>query len=288
MRFWSLVEGLAPVRNSALAHIIRRTDGTSIGLWGPYTLKSAFQPIFAFENERLRPAAFEGLMRAFHNDRPIAPKTFFSGRKEEDRSDVETLARTLHLLNAGRFLDNSALIFVNFDPSLVCDPTLAAKALRDMRLVLHEAGIEPRRIVCEVTEQKSPSETALVEFAKALRSNGLRVAVDDFGEAESDAGRVERIAPDIVKFDARWVAHLMASGPGYDALVKMVENFTARGIVTIFEGIERRWQLELAGRSGVSMVQGFVLARPRLAPNDFSDLQERDRIGPVPAVAGGR
>ena len=275
-------------RNSALAHIIRQTDGTSVGLWGPYTLKSAFQPIFTFETERLRPAAFEGLMRAFHNGRPIAPKTFFSGRKDEDRSSVETLARTLHLLNAGRFLDPSALIFVNFDPSLVCDPALAAKVLRDMRLVLHEAGIEPRRIVCEVTEQKAPSESALVEFAQALRDSGLRVAVDDFGEADSDAGRVERIAPDIVKFDARWVTHLMASSPGYDALVKMVENFAAREIVTVFEGIEKRWQLELAARSGVSMVQGFVLARPRLAPNDFSDLAERDALVPAAAVAGCR
>lgn len=275
-------------RNSALAHIIRQTDGTSVGLWGPYTLKSAFQPIFTFEKERLRPAAFEGLMRAFHNGRPIAPKTFFSGRKDEDRSSVETLARTLHLLNAGRFLDPSALIFVNFDPSLVCDPALVAKVLRDMRLVLHEAGIEPRRIVCEVTEQKAPSESALVEFAEALRNSGLRVAVDDFGEADSDAGRVERIAPDIVKFDARWVTHLMASSPGYDALVKMVENFAAREIVTVFEGIEKRWQLELAARSGVSMVQGFVLARPRLAPNDFSDLHERDGFVAAPAVAGCR
>lgn len=274
-------------RNSALAHIIRQTDGTSIGLWGPYTLKSAFQPIFAFEEERLRPAAFEGLMRAFHNGHPIAPKTFFSGRKEEDRSNVETLARTLHLLNAGRFLDHSVLIFVNFDPSLVCDASLAAKALRDTRLVLHEAGIESHRVVCEVTEQKAPSEAALVDFAEALRSNGLRVAVDDFGEAESDADRVERIAPDIVKFDARWVTHLMASGPGYETLVKMVENFTARGIETIFEGIEKRWQLDLAAKSGVSMVQGFILARPRLAPSDFSDLQERDGAGPARAASGG-
>lgn len=259
-------------RNSALAHIIRQTDGTSIGLWGPYTLKSAFQPIFAFDEGRLRPAACEGLMRAFRNGRPIPPKVFFSGRQSEDRADVETLARTLHLLNAGRVLGASSLVFVNFDPSLVCEAHQMDKALRDTRLVLHEAGIEPARVVCEVTEEKVPSEAALADFANALRSNGLRVAVDDFGAAESDAGRIARVHPDIVKFDARWVTHLMGSEAGYRALVKMVENFAAEGIETVFEGIEKRWQLELAARSGVTMVQGFVLARPRLAPADFSDL----------------
>ncbi|TIX53905.1 MAG: EAL domain-containing protein, partial [Mesorhizobium sp.] len=29
-------------------HIVRHDDGTASGVWGIYTLQSAFQPIFAF------------------------------------------------------------------------------------------------------------------------------------------------------------------------------------------------------------------------------------------------
>jgi EAL domain-containing protein (putative c-di-GMP-specific phosphodiesterase class I) len=45
----------------------------------------------------------------------------------------------------------------------------------------------------------------------------------------------------------------------------MVKSFEEQGIHTVFEGIEENWQLELAEKSGASMVQGFVLARPEIA-----------------------
>lgn len=209
-------------------------------------------------------------MRAFRNGRAVAPKLFFAGLPREERFHVETLARTLHLLNAGRFLGKKNLIFINFDPSLLSHPQLADEALDDMRLVLREAGVGPRRVVCEVTEQKAHSDTGLQAFVQALRQHGLRIAVDDYGEASSDVRRIEDLDPDIVKFDARWIARLMESGPGLDLLAKMVQEFAERGIMTVFEGIEERWQLDLAARSGASMVQGFALARPQLAPTEFA------------------
>ncbi|TKB05710.1 MAG: EAL domain-containing protein, partial [Mesorhizobium sp.] len=95
-----------------------------------------------------------------------------------DRLHIEALTRTLHLLNAGACLPRDASIFINFDPSVFTDRSIADKALRDMRLVLHEADIDPRRVVCEVTEQKSASQETLYNFVEALRGNGLRIAVD--------------------------------------------------------------------------------------------------------------
>ncbi len=50
-------------RSIGLAHIIRHDDGTTSGVWGIYTLQSAFQPIFAFNEGKLSVAAFEGLIR---------------------------------------------------------------------------------------------------------------------------------------------------------------------------------------------------------------------------------
>src|SRR5690606_35227285 len=114
---------------------------------GPFTLKSAFQPIFAFRGERLEIAAFEGLIRPFRDGQGMSPGAFFRLVPAGDRLHVETLSRTLHLLNAGACLDPSMALFVNFDPTLVSDAELVAHALRDMRLVMHEAGIDPARMV---------------------------------------------------------------------------------------------------------------------------------------------
>ena len=270
-------------RSVGLAHIVRHDDGTATGVWGPFILKSAFQPIFAFGGGRLTATAYEGLARPFRDGEPMAPGQFFKSVPPTDRMHVETLTRTLHLLNAGRFLDPKASVFVNFDPSLFPERSLTDAAVRDMRLVLHEAGIGAERVVCEVTEQKSPSEAILFGFVEALRGHGFRIAVDDYGAAASDIHRIERLQPDIVKFDAQWITQLMRSGPGYALLSAMVRTFSDRGIDTVFEGIEEGWQLELAEKCGASMVQGFVLARPELAPTSFTSFT---RAAAQPAAEG--
>ena len=264
-------------RSVGLAHIIRQEDGTSTGVWGTFTLKSAFQPIFAFREGQLSITAFEGLIRPARDGEPVPPSVFFPSIPPLDRFHVETLCRTLHLLNAGVCLSAEASVFINFDPSLFNDREITETALRDMRLVLHEANVEPRRIVCEVTEQRSASNELLYRFVEALRQHGYRIAVDDYGSDDSDIKRIEELQPDIVKFDAYWITRLMESGPGFALLSAMVDTFAARGIATVFEGIEEGWQLDLAERSGASMVQGYVLARPELAPTRFSVFEQPRR-----------
>lgn len=256
-------------RSIGIAHIVRQDDGTSTGLWGTHVLKSAFQPIFAFEGGRLSAAAFEGLIRPFRDGEPWAPGAFFSSIDPADRMHVETLARTLHILNAA-CLPAGATVFINFNPALFIERAVADTALRDMRLVLHEAGIDPHRIVCEVTEQPSGSQEAFFDFILALKANGFRIAVDDYGAEDSDIARIREVRPDIVKFDARWIARLMESGPGLALLTTMVRSFEDQGVRTVFEGIEETQQIELAERAGVSMLQGHALARPEIVPGDFS------------------
>jgi EAL domain-containing protein (putative c-di-GMP-specific phosphodiesterase class I) len=274
-------------RSVGLAHILRQDDGTAKGIWGVFELRTAFQPIFAFDGGKLRVAAFEGLIRPFRDGEPLSPGAFFGVMPAADRFHVETLMRTLHLLNAGACLDPSASIFVNFDPSLFSDRGLAETVLRDMRLVLHEANIHPGRVVCEVTEQKSHSNRLLGGFVEALRAHGLRIAVDDYGAEDSDIGRIEALRPDIVKFDARWMNRLMATRPGFALLRTMVRQFEESGIHTVFEGIEESWQLELAEKSGATMVQGFALARPELAPASFASFNPLPTGEDEPAVHHG-
>ncbi len=252
-------------RSVALAHLVRLEGGLSEGIWAGHTLRSAFQPIYGIRGERLEIVAYEGLLRAFRGDEPMAPMAFFASIPTLDRLHVETLTRTLHLLNAAVCLDPAAALFVNFNPSVFTEAGIADIALRDMRLVLHEAGIDAGRVVCEVTEQQSAAEEVLAAFVEALRGNGFRIAVDDYGAADSDIARVTALSPDIVKFDAHWLSRLMESDPGFQLLKTMVHTFEDRDIRTVFEGIEETWQIDMAIEAGVSMLQGYALARPQLA-----------------------
>ncbi|MGQ2907109.1 MAG: EAL domain-containing protein [Aliihoeflea sp.] len=256
-------------RSLGLPHIMREADGTAVGHWGPYVLKTAFQPIFAFEPDGLKQRAFEGLIRPFRDGQATSPGQFFAAIPSIDRLRVEALARDLHILNAGTAFGPQVTLFINFDPSLFCEKPVVDTALHEMRIVLGEAGLPFENIVCEVTEQPSGSALALQDFVAALRREGYRVAVDDYGAESSDMERVKQLRPDIVKFDAKWVARLMDSQPGVTLLKVMVGEFRQQGIVTVFEGIEENWQLDVAHEVGASMVQGFVLARPELSPTSF-------------------
>lgn len=257
-------------RSAVLAHIVRDQDATSIGVWGSYTLRTAFQPIFAFRNGKLLVAAFEGLIRPFREGIPVAPVAFFAGVPGQDRFHVETLTRTLHLFNAAACLPADAAIFVNFDPSVFTDGALADAALSDMRKTLLDLDIDPERVVCEVTEQKTASRQALHDFVQALRRSGFKIAVDDYGAEDSDIERIKALRPEIVKFDAYWISRLMKTGSGLSVLRTMVQSFGRQGITSVFEGIEENWRLEIAEKAGATMVQGYALARPELAPASFS------------------
>lgn len=280
---------------AALKHVHRLPEGPYFGAWSVFEIRSAFQPLFRFRGGKVEIGAFECLVRPFRNGQAISPGQFFPMVPGQDKVEVEALMRNVHLMNAGAFLDSDTMVFVNFDPSLFVDRILVDRALNDLREVLKAAGIGAHRLVCEMTEQKTASDDLLFDFVSALRRQGYRIAVDDYGADDSDMERIRRLKPDIIKFDAHWINRLMDSNAGYALLEVMVHRFRDDKIMTVFEGIEEHWQLELAERAGVDFVQGFVLAKPELAPGNFTQyrgpaepLRSPLRPGSEPLMAPNR
>ncbi|MGB6119423.1 MAG: EAL domain-containing protein [Mesorhizobium sp.] len=256
-------------RNDVLAGISREPDGSSVGLWSVFVLRTALQPIYAFRPGKLEIVAYEALLRPFRGGRAVSPDRFFSNIEPQDRAHVEALSRSIHILNAGKFLDPSVSIFINFDPSIFAESEIAVTTLRDLRLVMHEAGIPSGRLVCEVTEKAATSETALVEFVASAKEKGFRIAVDDYGAEESDLHRIERLGPDIVKFDGAWSNRLMRSKAGFNLLTTLVASIKSTGATTVLEGLESSRNIELAELAGADMVQSYALARPDIVPGAF-------------------
>ncbi len=273
----------------------REDDGTWTATWPPFTLRSAFQPIFRFDAGKLAVTGFECLLRPFRDGQVQSPASFLAGLSAAERVHVEALSRSLHLSNAADCLPADTTIFLNFDPSVFADHAAAAATVGHLRRTSSELGIYPNRLVCEVTEIEAVSEAALADFVSQLKQSGFRVAVDDYGADASDMHRITRLQPDIVKFDGAMMQRLMETAAGYGLLKAMVSTFSVEGILTVFEGVEKHEQIELAEQSGVAMVQGFALARPELAPGRFSfsceSAQVETRPGHVETVgydAGGR
>jgi EAL domain-containing protein (putative c-di-GMP-specific phosphodiesterase class I) len=263
-------------------HLVLEDDGAWTATWVPFVLKTAFQPIFRFSKGKLAPVAFEALLRPFRAGALLSPSAFLNDLPASERQHLETLARSLHLLNASACLPASASMFVNFDPSVFAEARLADAAVHETRVAVAAAGIEPHRVVCEVTEKETVSEDTLFNLVGSLRRNGFRIAVDDYGVDASDMNRIHELRPDIVKFDADWIRRLMESSAGYALLATMVSKFREHGVETVFEGIETGEQLELAENAGVDMVQGFGLAQPEIAPARFKVSAQSGASGAAP------
>jgi EAL domain-containing protein (putative c-di-GMP-specific phosphodiesterase class I) len=283
-------------------HIRHHDDGTYTAVWGPFLLKSGYQPIFKMSSGPVRIGAFEALCRPIRQGVPTSPGKFFPLVPKDESYLVELQTRAVHVLNAPAVLTGKEWLFLNFDPSMFTSRGSINDALAILNETLGIAGVERKRIVCEVTEHKT-DEAHLMALVGAMRDSGFKVAVDDYGADDSDMERVRKLLPDIIKFDAYWITRLMDSGTaGAELLKGMVNTFRDRGIITLFEGIEEGWQLDLAVDCNVDFIQGYVLAKPQTVPTNFHDFRaklpgampnsaqsalptsEVNRFAPVPAA----
>ena len=253
-------------------HFLQDDRGFYTTSYGPFILRSAFQPIFSQDEQgHLTIEAFEALIRAQRDGQPVSPPQFFSLVEKDDAMAVDTLCRELHILNMGKLGRKRARLFINFNPGLFDSVADIDAEVDHMVDVAVKAGLRPGRIVCEITEQGSGDEAVLHQLVNGLRSRLFRIAVDDFGADDSDSKRVDELRPDVIKFDAAWVRRFTETAAGMGLLKLMVEQFIARGITVLFEGLEEEHQVEFCRQIGVQLMQGYALARPEIIPRTFDD-----------------
>ena len=253
-----------------ISRALPQKDGTQGWLFGAFQLRSGFQPIFGLKSGKAEIAGYEGLIRPFMAGRAVSPGVFFQHIEPRDRMRVETLTRDLHLVNCVHLPVKAAMMFVNIDPSSFNTNMDISQTLASIRRLWAKTDRPANKLVCEIIEKKVKSPALLFQLTDAIRANGFKLAVDDYGAEHSDAERLVRLRPNIVKFDGRWIARLMATKPGYGQIKAMAAHMHERNIETVFEGIETLEQLELSEFSNATYVQGFALARPEIAPTTFA------------------
>lgn len=173
------------------------------------------------------------------------------------------ISREAELLAVRRALDMLGALPLGPWLALNVSPTTAASTeLADLL-----RGHDRSRIVLELTEHTEVEEyDALVDALTRLRDTGVRIAVDDAGAGFSSFRHVVRLRPEIVKLDMSLVAGI-DTDPVRRALVASLVSFsTSIGSLVIAEGIETRAELEVLTGLHVHLGQGYLLGRPRPAP----------------------
>jgi EAL domain-containing protein (putative c-di-GMP-specific phosphodiesterase class I) len=228
-----------------------------------------FQPIVELATNRLH--EYECLFRP---DMPMLPQSISAivqaaidtdRSVELDQFIVRTVLGRAGELEVRRGHGEARVRYaINLTPASLLDPVFEA---RRFAATVVEAGLNPRQITLECTEQQAVSDVVpLKRQVKALRRLGFGFAIDDAGAGYASFALVAALRPTTIKID-REIIHRVARDDAKQALVEAFVAFGRRiGARLLAEGIETRGDLAALRSLGVELGQGYLLGRPAPEP----------------------
>lgn len=246
--------------------IVQEPSGIFTGIYGPFVLKSAYQPIVSIHEDGFQQIGFEGLIRPSLDGQAIPPLMFFNQVDAQDQFFIEWMCRALHLKNAHTLEQPDLCLFINLDPSKYKNPDQSLHEIDVMLDKMAAMSLATKNIVIEIIETKPISDGVLNAIVEHFHVLGIKIAIDDFGTLHSDTKRVEAINPDYVKICGEWFTANCHQPAFLAQLSTTHHHFEAKGIQLIYEGIESHEILAMAKSCGAKLFQGYLTGRPAIAP----------------------
>jgi diguanylate cyclase (GGDEF)-like protein/PAS domain S-box-containing protein len=256
--------GHAEVFDAALAEEVRHRLELAAQLRGALQrreLRVVFQPLVAMVDGM--PIGCEALLRWDHPERGELLPGAFLRIAEDDGLIVPigawVLEESCRQLAAWRAQGRDLWVSVNVSARQLAQIDFVAVVERALR----ESGVPASAICLEVTETAVLRRPDVARRAlDALRTLGVRVALDDFGLGYSSLTHLKALPVDVVKVDRSFVADLVRSTEDR-AVVEAVLTLARRmGLTVIAEGVETADQDELLREMGCPVVQGYLYGRP--------------------------
>jgi EAL domain-containing protein (putative c-di-GMP-specific phosphodiesterase class I) len=142
---------------------------------------------------------------------------------------------------------------------------------RELQAVLAAHGDVRRRLIIELTESSAIADEHVEEaaaFLVALRADGNRVCLDDFGAGAAAYSYLRHFEVDYVKIDGPFLKAAVTKERERTLIRSICELCEGLGSQTIGEMIEDEQQSKIASRLGIRFGQGWLFGRPlsSLAP----------------------
>lgn len=166
-------------------------------------------------------------------------------------------------------------VAVNLFAPLLADLTLPARIAAG----LANRGLSAKALTVELTEDLLLGNLERTrEVMNQLRKNGIRIAIDDFGQAYSAFSYLRDLPVDEVKLDHSFVAAI-TSDPRAAIVAQSVLNMANMlGLTTVAEGVENAETVASLRAFGCDYAQGFYYSPP-LSAEDMLALLMSSRPG---------
>lgn len=245
------------------------------------SLTPHFQPIVALQQASI--TGYESLIRGPQGSPLHSPDAIFSAARAGGcELELEVHCYWLALRAFARSGVDGRL-FVNMSAAALF--ALAGEGPDAVMRFMRSVGLLPSRLVIELTEHtRVASFDALREALKPMRSLGVGLALDDFGDGHSSLKSWTELAPDFVKVDKHFVQGIHASNRHLEILRVFLYVAERFGGALIAEGIEHESDLTVLRDMGVANGQGYLLGRPVERPAAVSEAVSRALRSPKIAI----
>ena len=227
-------------------------DGAEFDL--PITM--AFQPIVDVQTETV--FAYEALVRG-QDGRGAAD--VLARVSTDNRYAFDQICRTTAIELAARLdmASGDAHLSINFLPNAVYEPKAC---IRVTLAAAMRTGFPVNRIIFEFTEDETLDANHILNILRSYRAMGFKTAIDDFGAGYAGLGLLSKFQPDIVKLDMALIRDIDTDRVKRTIVRNTLNMLRDLGIEPICEGVETLGEHDVLRDLGVSLMQGYLLARP--------------------------
>lgn len=222
-----------------------------------------FQPIvYLFTGELV---GYEALVRGPSDSILHSPVALFAHAAEAGLSAVLDQVCIAAVLREFGRQQLPGQLFVNVMPDTLLCEDMSVESLLGLLAV---SGVPASRVVLELTETRpNAGYPELRKVADALRSHGLRLALDDLGEGYSNLRLWSELSPELVKLDKYFVQNIHQDPVKLQFVRSLVDMARAAGSTLVAEGVEQVEELAVLRDLGVLMGQGYLMSRPVAKPD---------------------
>ena len=148
--------------------------------------------------------------------------------------------------------------------------------LDKLRCALNDTGINPKCLELEITESVAMEDPDfMLETLHKVRKMEISIAIDDFGTGYSSLSHLRQLPIDRLKIDRAFVSELNSEVMGGHIASMVIELGRNLNLTVIAEGIEEEEQAKTLLRMGCHEGQGYLYARPMVAPQLAQWIQAR-------------
>ncbi len=147
---------------------------------------------------------------------------------------------------------------------------------------LHVFGVQPHRIMIEITETAALGDlTEARSFVADLRSLGCKIALDDFGSGYASFAYLKQLQADLVKIDGQFVQDIDQHAENRIIVRAIAEAVRLSEGDTVAEFVEDEVSARLIPSLGVSLMQGYWFDRPAPLAQFLATVAKRAQDGAV-------